>query len=211
MQMHNLKLYGHYDSGHVYKVRLFLELARIPYEYEYVDIWIDSKKRQAEFLKNSLHGEVPCLLIDGQSYIQSNLILYKLASVYQIYAGESEQRLAQALQWLFWEANRLGMCLPQLRYAKRFAAHEFNSESLNFLRSRFNHDIEVLAKQLDKGQKFIFDNQPSIADFSICGYLYWADEAEVELPAPVKAWLARISDLDGYELPYVMMKSSQSC
>ena len=206
--MHTLKLYGHYDSGHVYKVMLFLELANIPYEYEQVDIWIDKQDRQADFLKHSRNGEVPCLLIDGQAYIQSNLILHKLASEYKIYGGESPQRLLQSLDWQFWEANRLGMCLPQLRYAKLFAPDEFNAQSLAFLKNRFDQDIAVLAGQFSDGRDFILDDNPGIADFSICGYLYWADEADLQLPEMVNSWLDRISQLPGWQPPYDMMKKN---
>ncbi len=208
--MHALKLFGHYDSGHVYKIMLFLELANIPYDYEQVDIWIDKADRQTEFLKFSRNGEVPCLLIDGLPYIQSNLILYKLASLYKIYGGESAQRLIQALEWQFWEANRLGMCLPQLRYAKLIAPDEFNADSLAFLRNRFEVDIAVLARHLSDDRKFILDDKASIADFSICGYLYWADEAGVRLPRQINNWLERISRLPGWRSPYEMMnKASQ--
>lgn len=204
--MNSLKLYGHYDSGHVYKVMLFLELGRIPYEYEHVDIWIDKDKRQTDFLKHSRNGEVPCLVIGNQSYIQSNLILHKLAVLYGIFGGESKDRLWQALDWQFWEANRLGMCLPQLRYARRFAPDEFNDQSLEFLTHRFNQDIALLERHLSDGRPFILDDRPSIADFSICGYLFWADEASVTLPEAVEKWLGRISALPGWQPPYVMMK-----
>jgi len=111
-----------------------------------------------------------------------------------------------ALEWQFWEANRIGMCLPQLRYAKRFAPEEFTSAGLAFLHSRFDQDIAMLARHLDDGRKFIVDDKPSIADFSVCGYLFWSDEAGVELPVQVGDWLARLSELDGWQPPYQMMK-----
>ncbi len=204
--MHNIRLYGHYDSGHVYKVMLFLELAKIPYDYEYVDIWIEKQKRQKNFLKFSRNGEVPCLVVDDNAFIQSNVILQKLASTYRMYGGESEDRLISALDWQFWEANRLGMCLPQLRYAKRFAPDEFTPGNLEFLYSRFDQDIDLLAQHLNDGRKFILDDDVSIADFSVCGYLYWPEEAGVELPQPVTDWLGRLSQLDGWQPPYEMMR-----
>ena len=206
--MQNLKLYGHYDSGHVYKVMLFLELAKIPYDYEEVDIWIDKEKRRPGFLQLSRNGEVPCLVIDGQAVIQSNVILHKLASIYQMFGGESVDRLIRSLDWQFWEANRLGMCLPQLRYARRFAPDEFSQDSLEFLKSRFNQDIELLSNHFSDGRQFILDDQVSIADFSICGYLYWADEAGIKLPQQVNGWLERLSKIDGWQPPYEMMKRS---
>ena len=206
--MQNLKLFGHYDSGHVYKVMLFLELANISYKYEHVDIWTDKHNRQAEFLKHSRNGEVPCLLVDGQATIQSNLILHKLAGMYKVYGGETPQRLMQALDWQFWEANRLGMCLPQLRYAKLFAPDEFNEQSLAFLKNRFDQDIAVLVSHFSDGRKFILGDKVSIADFSICGYLYWAEETGLKLPNEIYSWLGRISQLPDWQPPYEMMNKT---
>lgn len=203
--MHDLKLYGHYDSGHVYKVALFLGLANISYQYEHVNIWIDKSMRQPDFLDASRNAEVPCLIVDGKPYIQSNLILHKLARLYGLFGGESEQRLLTALDWQFWEANRMGMCLPQLRYASRFAPEEFTPGGLAFLKQRFDADIATLATHLDDGREFVLDDAPSIADISLCGYLYWADEAGVELPGPVEQWLGRISKMDGWQRPYELL------
>lgn len=201
-----LKLYGHYDSGHVYKVMLFLELAKLTYDFEFIDIWAEKTSRPAEFLTSSRNGEVPCLLINDTPYIQSNLILHRLALEYRCFGGENDTRLMAALDWQFWEANRLGMCLPQLRYANRFAPEEFNSGSLSFLKNRFNQDISLLANQLSRGHRFVLDDSPSIADFSLCGYLFWADEADVELPAPVNRWLTAIQSLHGWKAPYDLMQ-----
>lgn len=201
-----LKLYGHFDSGHVYKVMLFLRLAKLPYEYESIDIWADKSSRSNDFLQSSRNGEVPCLMIGDNPYIQSNLILQRLARDYRCFGGETEDRLWAAMDWQFWEANRLGMCLPQLRYAQKFAPEEFDDGSLNFLRQRFNQDIQLLSKRLQEGHKFVLDDKPSIADFSLCGYLFWADEAAVELPDPVVRWLEQLQKLDGWKTPYDMMK-----
>jgi len=203
-----IKLYGHYDSGHVYKVALFLALAGIDYHYEHVDIWIDKSERQSQFLVHSRNAEVPCLLLDGDAYIQSNVILQLLAKRYKCYGGESEAALLAAMDWQFWEANRLGMCLPQLRYARAFAADEFTTDSLAFLTQRFEADIALLASVFMDSRDFILGAEPSIADCSICGYLFWAEEAGVTLPEEISRWLQRISLLNGWQDPYTLLGKS---
>jgi len=205
----HIKLYGHYDSGHVYKVALFLALADIEYSYEHVDIWVDKSKRQKQFLQHSRNAEVPCLVLDDEAVIQSNVILQLLASRFGIFGGESEARLLACLDWQFWEANRLGMCLPQLRYAKSFAPQEFTADSLAFITNRFTADIALLESTLVDGRAFVLDDVPSIADFSICGYLYWADEAGVDIPNLTADWLRRLSELEGWSDPYTLLQKSQ--
>lgn len=206
-------LYGHYDSGHVYKVALLLSLADIPYTYEHVDIWSEKSSRQTAFLEHSRNGEVPCLLYSGKSLIQSNVILQKLARQFRCFGGESEDRLLAALDWQFWEANRIGMCLPQLRYARVFAPEEFTPDSLAFISSRFESDITLLEQHLslaaNDGRAFILDNEPSIADISVCGYLFWADEAGVNLPPAVSSWLQRLRELKGWQAPYALLEKNR--
>lgn len=207
--MTQIKLYGHYDSGHVYKVMLFLALNKTSFEYEEVDIWADRSSRQPDFLKHSRNCEVPLLMLDGDPYIQSNLILHILARHFKTFGGENDKRLLAALDWQFWEANRLGMCLPQLRYAARFAPEEFSQGGLELLYQRLEFDLNLLASHLSKGNNFMIDDAPSIADLSLCGYLFWADEAKVTLPTPIKDWLGRISQLEGWKPPYELLRKPQ--
>ena len=44
-----MKLYGSDQSGHSYKVRLFLALAQIVHEYIYVDLMLGRKDRPCRF------------------------------------------------------------------------------------------------------------------------------------------------------------------
>ncbi|HEY0065421.1 MAG TPA: hypothetical protein VGC21_25110 [Telluria sp.] len=46
------------------------------------------------------------------------------------------------------------------------------------------------------------DDQPSAADLALCAYLYWADQASVNVPPNVQAWLGRIASLPGWRHPY---------
>ena len=54
---------------------------------------------------------------------------------------------------------------------------------------------------------FVAGPQPTIADLSICGYLYWPDEFGVswsDYPR-IGAWLERIRALPGWVHPYELM------
>ncbi|WP_395827108.1 glutathione S-transferase family protein [Collimonas sp.] len=98
------------------------------------------------------------------------------------------------------------MCLPQLRYARSFAApDEVPAGAVAWLQQRFDLDIARLETELSDGRSFILDEQPTIADFSLCGYLFWADDAKVTLPPHVTAWLKRISKLPAWQSPEVLL------
>ena len=57
------------------------------------------------------------------------------------------------------------------------------------------------------GRRFAVGDAPTIADLSMCGYLYWFDEFGIDqgtFPA-VGAWLQRIRALPGWVHPYELM------
>ena len=58
-----------------------------------------------------------------------------------------------------------------------------------------------------RNRSFVVGSEPSIADLSLCGYLYWPDEFGVrwaEFPL-IDAWLERIRKLRGWVHPYELM------
>ena len=57
------------------------------------------------------------------------------------------------------------------------------------------------------GREWVVAERPTIADLSLCGYLYWGDEyGEDWLEFPrIAAWLERIRALRGWVHPYELM------
>ena len=45
----------------------------------------------------------------------------------------------------------------------------------------------------------------TIADFSLSGYLFFADEAEVPVPDHVAQWLGRLKENPGWKHPYELL------
>jgi glutathione S-transferase len=88
-----------------------------------------------------------------------------------------------------------------LRFAKRFDAASYPPGALDWLRQRFDQDIARLAHTLSEGQAFVLGEQPSMADVSLSGYLWWADQAGLTLPAAVRAWLDRLRNEPGWISP----------
>lgn len=198
-----MKLYGHPASGHAYKVRLYLALHGLQHDYEVVDIDVPRAERSAEFQAVSRFGEVPCLVDDGHALVQSNAILMH---VQDNHGPELDGAIrSRVTEWLFWEANKIGMCLPQLRSARFMKDSSYNAGALAWLQSRYDSDVARIADELSDGREFIVGDTISAADCSLCGYLYFADEAEVVVPDAVAAWLARIAGLAGWQAPYDLM------
>lgn len=193
------KLFGNRDSGHAYKVRLLLSLSGLAHEYTEIDLDLPRAERPEPFRSLAKYGEVPLLLHNERPYVQSNAILLHLAEHTGRFGGESSARMEVVREWLFWEANRVGFSLANLRFLVKYKP---GADGQVMLRERFDADIARLDAELSDGRAFIVDDMPTVADISLCGYMFWPDEAKVTIPRHVQGWLDRISALPGWRHPY---------
>lgn len=205
--MTDLLLYGHPESGHACKVALALRLAGLPHRTIRVDIWADPASRPAAFLAASPFAEVPCLMIDGRAHVQSGAILLHLAQRFGVLGGESADGTRRGRELLMWEANRIGMCLPQLKEARRVNGAGFPPGAVDWLTGRYNADAARFAVLLGDGP-FFHGAAPGIGDCAIWGYTQWTLAAGVA-PTPVMArWLAQMRALPAMASPEDMFPAA---
>jgi glutathione S-transferase len=59
---------------------------------------------------------------------------------------------------------------------------------------------------------FVIGPRHTIADYSLCGYLFYGEEIPLDLAQykNVKAWLERIRDLPRWKHPYDLMPRSKA-
>lgn len=196
----DITLYGARESGHAFKARVLLEMAQLPYTFHEIDLKQARDARPQPFRTLSPYGEVPLLIHNGRNYAQSNAVLLHLAAHTGALEGETPALQEGVRQWLFWEANRIGFSLPNLRYALRVGGED--PAVVTMLRKRFHDDISRMDIELADGRDFILGATPTIADISMSAYLFWADQAHVAVPMHVAGWLQRISNLPGWRHPY---------
>jgi glutathione S-transferase len=197
----SLILYGNRASGHSYKPALFLALAAIPFEYRPVNLELTRIERPADFVAVSPYGEVPVLVEDGVSLAQSNAILLHLARRHRRFGAADEAGWDRLTQWLFWEANRVGFSVPNLRAVYRFA-RDTPADVVRWLHARAMDDLGRLEGEL-QDKDFLLGTEPTIADIACSAYLFWLDQAGIahaEYPA-IAAWLGRIASLPGWRSP----------
>ena len=77
-----------------------------------------------------------------------------------------------------------------------------------FLKARIDGNLAIVDKRLE-GRAFILGDRPTIADISLCAYLYYpAEEFGFDIgkdhPA-VGAWCERMKALPGWKHPYDLM------
>lgn len=198
--MPDIELYGHPDSGHACKVALALGLAGLAHRTYRVDIWAAPATRPPAFLAANPAAEVPVLLIDGVAHVQSGAILLEIASRFACLGGESVSGMRRARELVVWEANRIGMCLPQLKEARRPGGDDFAPEVLDWLRMRFAADARRFDMLLGSAA-FLHGSKPGVGDCAVWGYAQWLEEAGVAPTPRMGAWIDRMRGLDAMRVP----------
>lgn len=202
----SLLLYGSAGSGHSYKVRLLLLLTATPHRYQPIALDTPRAQRPPDFVAASQFGEVPVLVEDGIAYCQSNAILVHLAQRTRAFCGAASEQSA-ILEWLFWETNRIGFSVPNLRFARRWAQQP--AEVLAYLRARAMADLATLDETLASSE-FLVPCGPTIADLACSAYLFWLSEAGLaaEDYPHLSRWLNSLRALPGWADPDEAMASA---
>jgi glutathione S-transferase len=202
--MSEFTLYCFAQSGNAYKAALMLNLCGADWTPRFVDFFNGETRTPAYRALNEM-GEVPVLEHRGRRLTQSGAILHYLADHFGKFGAAAEAERLEILRWILWDNHKLTSYIATLRYLVHItnsgdpAVHEF-------LRGRVKSGLGILDGHLAKSA-FVAGDRPTIADLSLCGYLYWPDEFGVswsDYPG-IGAWLERIRALPGWEHPYKLM------
>ena len=146
-------------------------------------------------------GEVPVLEVlgletGGRRLSQSGAILTWLAETTGKFAPADADERFEALRWVLFDNHR---------FTANFASHRFlfsllpeppHPAVLAFLRSRVESAFSVVEKHLT-GHAFMLGVRPTIADFSLAGYLFYpAEETGFDLATAfpsIDAWRQRLA------------------
>ncbi len=198
--MPELHLFGHPDSGHACKVALALSLAGLAHQTTRIDIWAAPESRPPAFLAVSPFAEVPVLLIDGTAVFQSGAILMELAQRFAVLGGDTPEGLRRGREILMWEANRIGMCLPQLKEARRPGNGGLPAEVIAWLTARYEIDRQNFDRLLGDA-RFLHGDAPGIGDCAVWGYVQWLEAAGVAPSPAMASWRADVGALPGMKTP----------
>lgn len=198
--MAEIELYGHKDSGHAVKVAVALSLMGVDHRRHVVDIWAPRETRPAEFLVRSPFAEVPLLVMGDESFTQSGAILMMLAERNATLGGETQAGLQRARELILWEANRIGMCLPQLIESRRDGGSDFPGGAVTWLRARYETDRDRFDLLLG-GAPFFHGHTPGAGDCAIYGYVSKVALAGVAPSRAMSDWIERMNALPEMRRP----------
>ena len=192
-----ITLYGHVLSGNTYKVRLFLDLLELEYDYKQVDL-MNGEHKQPPYLAINPFGQVPAL-VDGELVLQdAQAILTYLARQYgnDTWLPIDAIPLSQVVRWLSTTAGEIRQGPENARLYHLFGAKSINIE-------RATEKSHFILKQLNdhlSTRTWLELEHPTIADIAAFPYIALAPDGNITLDSypHVLAWIDRIKHLPGF-------------
>jgi glutathione S-transferase len=207
--MAEYQLYCFAQSGNAYRGALMLNLVGADWAPIWVDFFKGGETRTPKYRSEvNEMGEVPVLVHGDKKFSQSGVILNYLGERFGKFMPQGEDERLEALRWIIFDNQKVNGFLGPYRFLKNFAKAAAEPAVLAFLKGRIDASLAILDKRLS-GRAFILGERPTIADISLCAYLYYpAEEFGFDIRASYKnidAWLDRIMALPRWVHPYELM------
>ena len=181
-----------------------LNLCSADWEPVFVDFF-NGETRTDEYLALNEMGEVPMLSAKNVTLTQSGVILDYLADAFEQFDASSVPKHREVLRWILFDNHKLTGSIAPLRFQRTYT-DKGETAVIAFLHARAAAALQILENRVAKSD-FVVGEEPTIADISLCGYLFWPEEAGFnwsDYPA-IDAWLERIKSLPGWVHPYELM------
>lgn len=197
-------LYCFGESGNSYKPALMLNVCGLDWAPRKV-AFMDGETRSAAYRSdvNEL-GEAPVLEHAGRRLSQSGVILDYLAERSGRFGWSSNDERREVLRWLLYDNHKFTSYIATYRFLTFLMKQD--NEVTKFFKGRVDGALAIVDKHLT-GRAWIALDRPTIADFSMAGYLFYDGELGFDfarLPA-IAAWRERIRALPNWKGPYDLM------
>jgi glutathione S-transferase len=191
-----IELY-YWPTPNGWKIAIFLEEARLPYEIKPVNIG-RGEQFTPEFLKISPNNRMPVIIDPAGpgkkpiSVFESGAILRYLGEKTGKFYPKDEKGRTKVDEWLFWQVANLGPMAGQAGHFRNYAP-----EQIPYAIERYSNEVNrlhgVLESQLKDGRQFIAGRY-SIADMAIFPWIQpFATQSETFAEFPfLRAWIERL-------------------
>ncbi len=203
--MADYRLYCFGESGNAYKAALMLELCRLSWEPVFVDFFNGETRRVSYRSEVNEMGEAPVLVHGAKKLSQSGVILDYLAEQTRKFGAKSDDERREIWRWMLFDNHKFTSYLATLRFLIQFVKTG-ETPVTEFLRGRCVNSLKIVDTHL-ASNPFLIGKRATIADLSLCGYLFFGEELTVPLEpySQVQNWLDRIRALPGWKHPYDLM------
>lgn len=196
------------QSGNCFKVAILLRALGQLYEPVFVDFMRGAARDQGWRQRTNEMGEAPVLEDKSRRFTQSGVILTYLASKHGAYGGSTEDEKLEILRWLLFDNHKFTSYFASYRFAKSFAPTPPDPSVMAWLKGRIDSAYGIVDRHL-ASREYIVGSKPTIADFSLSGYLFYpVEESGFDWPSRftnIAAWVQRLKTVPGWASPYEVM------
>ena len=192
------------ESGNSYKAALMLEMCGCDWRPRFVD-YFEGETRGDAFRAINEMGEAPVLEHNERRLSQSGVILTYLAERTGRFVWRSETERFETLRWLLYDNHKFTSYFATLRFMVGIQKSGENAAT-EFLRTRATTAFGIVDRHLAT-RPFMVGDEPTIADLSMAGYMYYPEETGIDRSAypHLEAWTRRVAALPGWKHPYELM------
>lgn len=199
------RLHSFCQSGNCFKVAMMLNAIGAAWMPVFVDYMNGATREQNWREAINGMGEIP-VLEDGDVVLtQSGVILHYLADKYGRFGGNDPREKREVLRWILYDNHKFTGAFVSYRFMKSFVPTEPDPSVMAWLKGRIDRNFALVEQHLSK-HPYIVAERPTIADFSMAGYLFYPPEESgyvfSESHPNIAAWLGRIQALPGWAGPY---------
>jgi glutathione S-transferase len=208
MKAKQLRLHGFSLSGNTFKVAFALRHLGLKYDTVHVD-YLSGQTREGGWREavNAM-GEAPVLEDGGRRLTQSGAILLHLARKTGKLCGADDEAACEVLRWILFDNHKFTSYFATYRFMRAFAPAAPDPAVLAFLRGRIEGAFGIVDKHLQQ-REWIVGASPTMADFSLSGYLFYGvEESGFDWPTrypAIAAWVSRLRGLRGWADPYLVL------
>jgi len=193
------------QSGNSYKVAFLLRALGQAYESVFVD-FMHGMTRDAGWRETTNEmGEAPVLEDGARRLTQTGVILTHLARKHGAYGGKTPEEEQEILRWILFDNHKFTSYFATYRFMRAFGPAAPDPAVMAWLKGRIDGAYYIVDKHL-AASPFIVGTAPTIADFSLCGYLFYpVEESGYEVQTRflhIAAWLGRVQEIFGWASPY---------
>ena len=206
--MAEFRLHGFPESGNTNKVAQMLQLCGASFELVFVD-YFNGETRDPKWRETvNEMGEAPVLDDGAMRLAQSGVILSYLAEKTGKFRSTGEAQRLEALRWMLFDNHKFTSYFATYRFMKSFMKQEPDLGVMAFLKGRFDAALAIVESHLGQS-RFMAGDEPTIADFSLAGYMFYPpEESGYDWPKSnpnLAAWIERMRALPGWKGPYELM------
>ena len=204
--MAEFKLHCFGESGNSYKAALMLELADCDWEPVFVPYFKGGTRTPEYRSQLNEMGEAPVLEHKGELISQSAVILEYLADLTGKFGPKDAVERREILRWMYYDNHKFTSYYATLRFLVGIVK-QGDPAVIEFLKGRTIAAYKIVETHL-ASVPFLVAGRPTIADFSLAGYVYCPEETGIDVPAMfphITTWAKRISELPGWKGPYELM------